>query len=242
MPRNLGLVLDRRGDVPIGVQLAWALRLRVREDLEPGERLPGVRELAQDTGINVNTARAVYQRLEQEGLIESHQGSGTFVASGGPGALSGVGSIAADAARQARAAGVDPREVAAALYVTPHADEAEARAAAGRRSSLRGQIGTLEAALAELEAAYPALASAGEGSSESGAPRLLSAAELEDVRAGLMRRLAGIQAAIDEAASDEEAGSDDATTAPKKQPVRRRAAKASKPRARPQARPSPAGA
>ena len=235
-PRNLALVLDRRGDVPIGVQLAWALRLRIREDLEPGERLPGVRELAQDTGINVNTARAAYQRLEQEGLIESHQGSGTFVASGGPGALSGVGSIAADAARQARAAGVDPREVAAALYVTPHADEAAARADAGRRSSLRAQIGTLESALAELEAAYPTLASARDSRSERGAPRLLSAAELEQVRAGLMRRLASVQAAIDEAASDEE------TASAPTEPARKRAARARKPRARPQARPSPAGA
>ena len=45
----------------------------------PGQRLPGLRELAEATGVNANTVRAVYQRLEQDGLITSLQGSGTFV-------------------------------------------------------------------------------------------------------------------------------------------------------------------
>src|SRR3981081_805334 len=75
-----------------------------------------VGEMAEASGLNVNTVRAVYQRLEQRGLIESQQGSGTFVASTPPRPWA-VGTIAADAAREAEAIGVDPREVAAALYV-----------------------------------------------------------------------------------------------------------------------------
>jgi DNA-binding transcriptional regulator YhcF (GntR family) len=113
------LAIDRAGEIPIGVQLAWALRARIGDGrLAPGRRLPGLRELAEMLGINANTARAVYQRLEQEGLIDSRQGTGTFVASIAP-EPSAVGQIAADAARQAHRTGVDPREVAAALYVTP---------------------------------------------------------------------------------------------------------------------------
>jgi DNA-binding transcriptional regulator YhcF (GntR family) len=112
------LTIDRAGEIPIGVQLAWGLRARIGDGrLAPGQRLPGLRELAEMLGINANTARTVYQRLEQEGLIDSRQGTGTFVASVAQ-EPSAVGQIAADAARQARQTGVDPREVAAALYVT----------------------------------------------------------------------------------------------------------------------------
>ena len=88
-------------------------------------------------GINANTARTVYQRLEQEGLIDSRQGTGTFVASVAQ-EPSAVGQIAADAARQARRTGVDPREVAAALYVTaePTSDATDAGKRAPPRAAL----------------------------------------------------------------------------------------------------------
>jgi DNA-binding transcriptional regulator YhcF (GntR family) len=61
--------------------LAWALNERIASgSLRPGDKLPSVRELAAEAGVNVNTARAVYARLEREGLIRSEQGRGTFVA------------------------------------------------------------------------------------------------------------------------------------------------------------------
>jgi len=104
------IAIDRAGEIPIGVQLAWALRARIGDGrLAPGERLPGLRELAEALGINANTARSVYQRLEQEGLIDSRQGMGTFVAHAHP-EPSAVGQIVADAALQARRTGVDPRQ------------------------------------------------------------------------------------------------------------------------------------
>jgi DNA-binding transcriptional regulator YhcF (GntR family) len=118
--------IDRDADVPIGLQLGWALSARIHDgELRPGQRLPGLRELAQESGLNVNTVRAVYQRLEQRGLLESQQGSGTFVASTFR-RPSAVGAIAADAAREAEAIGVDPREVAAALYVAMPREDAAA--------------------------------------------------------------------------------------------------------------------
>jgi DNA-binding transcriptional regulator YhcF (GntR family) len=189
-----GLTIDRAGEVPIGVQLAWALRARIGDGrLAPGRRLPGLRELADMLGINANTARAVYQRLEQEGLIDSRQGTGTFVASGTP-ESSAVGRIAADAARQARQTGVDPREVAAALYVTsePPVDLAAQNAAlaAGRRSELRAQIAALEQTLSEIQARHPGLIPTPAASLRQAGPRLLGVAELERVRAQLVRRLA----------------------------------------------------
>lgn len=199
--------IDRSAEVPIGVQLAWALRARIRDgSLAPGGRLPGLRDLAESLRINANTVRAVYARLEQEGLLDSRQGSGTFVASDVPRPRPHASAIAAGAAYEALRSGVDPREVAAALYVvadrrdgTPASVDAET----SRRVRLRSQIAALEQTLSELEAEYPDLArraseprrqSFGE---QAAAARLPSATELEQTRLELVRRLTCIQPLID---------------------------------------------
>lgn len=82
MPLRANLVVDRGSDVPLGAQLAAHVRDAVRHGaLGRGERLPSVRELAAAAGVNVNTARAVYARLESEGIVVKEHGRGTFVAS-----------------------------------------------------------------------------------------------------------------------------------------------------------------
>src|SRR5689334_13180036 len=114
----LGITLDRDADVPVGTQLAWALRARILAGaLAPGEQLPALHRLAAETGVNVNTVRAVYQRLGHDGLVTTRHGRGTFVSSarGQAGGSTALARLAADAARAAREAGVDPRELAAAL-------------------------------------------------------------------------------------------------------------------------------
>jgi DNA-binding transcriptional regulator YhcF (GntR family) len=203
-----GIAIDRGADVPIGVQLAWALRTRIGEgDFVPGERLPGMRDLAEAIGVNLNTVRAVYQRLEQEGLIESRQGSGTFVAPSGP-QDSAVGTIAATAARTARETGIDPREVAAALYVAPETPEAGAEQSAEQtaleqRRLLRNQIAAFESALGQIEAAHPGVAPPAAPMGLGTGPALLGTQELEHVRTMLVRRLAIVPASIDEPAEGE---------------------------------------
>lgn len=194
------VAIDRHGEIPIGVQLAWALRARIGDGrLSPGERLPGLRELAEALGINANTARSVYQRLEQEGLIESRQGTGTFVAQGTDGRSAQAGQIAADAAVRAQSTGVDPREVAAALYVAVPGAEADAVSGASvaahndtaeRRRELRGQIAALEQTLSELQMHDPSLIPAPSDPARRAGPRLLSVTELEEIRTDLLRRLA----------------------------------------------------
>jgi DNA-binding transcriptional regulator YhcF (GntR family) len=80
MAPQLALAVDRRAGVPVGAQLAGLIRAALRDGtLAPGDRLPSVRELADATGVNVNTARSVYARLESEGVVRSEQGRGTFV-------------------------------------------------------------------------------------------------------------------------------------------------------------------
>ncbi|HEX3279291.1 MAG TPA: GntR family transcriptional regulator [Thermoleophilaceae bacterium] len=81
MPENLDVSVDRSAGVPVGAQLASRIRSAVRDGtLQEGDRLPSVRELADSAGVNVNTARTLYARLESEGIVRSEQGRGTFVA------------------------------------------------------------------------------------------------------------------------------------------------------------------
>lgn len=193
----LGIALDRGADVPLGVQLAWALRSRVRDGrLMAGQRLPGLRELADAVGVNMNTVRSVYHRLEQQGLLETRHGSGTFVATAIDRPLA-VGAIVADAARQAHDLGADVREVAAALYMTgePIAQPDDT----ARRQRLHSQIAVLEQAVIELQAKHPGLITEKAMSPASKGPRLLDISELEDLQAQLLRHLTSLQAAIDHA-------------------------------------------
>ncbi|MGW0391286.1 GntR family transcriptional regulator [Streptomyces sp. NPDC003042] len=72
--------VDRRSGVATYLQLVTqvkqALRLGV---LEPGDRLPTVREVVAATAINPNTVLKAYRELEREGLVEPRPGAGTFV-------------------------------------------------------------------------------------------------------------------------------------------------------------------
>jgi len=235
----LDFAIDRDAEVPIGVQLAWALRARIRDGrLAPGQRLPGLRELAEALKVNANTVRAVYQRLEHEGIIESLRGSGTFVAATAPTQRSAAGAIAANAAREALRTGVDPREVAAALYVEPGAAASSVDDQAERRQRLRTQIAALEQALVEIEVAHPGLQPAPRRSRGRG-PRLLDARELEQVQADLIRRLATLQIAIDESTQEPDAAheSNAVEHGPLPGVAPKRAA-----RSRAKTRPAPAGA
>ena len=249
-----GLAIDRKADVPIGVQMTWALRSRIAAGrFAAGQRLPGLRDLAEATGVNVNTVRAVYQRLEQDGLIDRQQGSGTFVAAA-PQRAAAVGTITANAAHEAHETGVDPREVAAALYV---GDAAEPAASAGaeqseqaRRRSLRGQIAAFERAIAELEADHPGVAPSPPRSRRGIGPVLLTVEELARVRTDLIRRLTIVQAAIDDEIERRGASfapkatastANAPASAPRKAKTQAGSASKKAPRARATTRPAPAG-
>ena len=108
---------DPTDEIPVGVQLGWRLRALIGTGrLEPGERMPSVRTLATWAGVNVNTVRGVYARLEDEGLIVTRHGAGSFVAANAGGSPE-IERIAGEALERAREAGVDPREVAIAALV-----------------------------------------------------------------------------------------------------------------------------
>ena len=47
--------------------------------LAAGDQLPTVRQMAVDLAINPNTVMRAYRELELSGLLETHQGTGTFI-------------------------------------------------------------------------------------------------------------------------------------------------------------------
>jgi GntR family transcriptional regulator len=74
------LEVDRDSGVPVGTQLAWRLRSAIeRGELAPGDKLPSLRDAAAAAGVNVNTVRAAYAKLESAGVVATEQGRGTFV-------------------------------------------------------------------------------------------------------------------------------------------------------------------
>ena len=75
------LRIEKGSAVPISRQIAHQIgTLCAAGSLAPGDRLPSVRELARDLGVNQNTILRVYERLCGDGLLEMRQGQGTFVA------------------------------------------------------------------------------------------------------------------------------------------------------------------
>jgi DNA-binding transcriptional regulator YhcF (GntR family) len=233
---SLAISLDREAEVPLGVQLAWAIRARVRDGRLPlGQRLPGLRELADAVGVNFNTVRSVYKRLENDGLVVTQQGSGTYVAGTAQRTLA-VSDIASQAAEEARETGIDPRDIAAALYMTSAEPASPTRGAAARRHRLRGQIAALEQALGELQAKHPLLVPAADPAGAPSAPRLLGVDELEEQRRSLVQALAVAMATLEDAQEpDAPPETQQGTTAP-------RSSKRRSSRVRPRGKIAPAGA
>lgn len=73
--------LDLHSGVPVYRQIIDQVRSGVASgSLTAGDQLPTVRQLAVDLAINPNTVLRAYRELELGGLLETHQGTGTFVA------------------------------------------------------------------------------------------------------------------------------------------------------------------
>ena len=74
------LSIDAKSGVPFYRQIIDQVKTAMATgQVEPGDRLPTVRQLAVDLSINPNTVSRAYTELELTGLVETHMGSGTFV-------------------------------------------------------------------------------------------------------------------------------------------------------------------
>jgi DNA-binding transcriptional regulator YhcF (GntR family) len=74
--------LDGDDPEPTYQQIARQIRWHVASGrLAPGDALPGVRSLASDLGVNMNTVARAYRVLEEEGFVRIRDRSGVEVAS-----------------------------------------------------------------------------------------------------------------------------------------------------------------
>ena len=107
--------LDYRSGEPIYDQIVRGfLRLKAVGALKAGDKLPSVRALALELGVNPNTVQKAYGILESNGVIYSVAGKGSFI-SGDQAAMELIRSAARQeflqAVRRARAAGLTAEEL-----------------------------------------------------------------------------------------------------------------------------------
>ena len=71
---------SHRDNRPIYSQIVDSFRERIATGiLQPGDKLPSVRELAADMAINPNTIQRAYRELENAGWVQTQPGKGCFV-------------------------------------------------------------------------------------------------------------------------------------------------------------------
>ena len=76
----LQISLDPKSGVPFYKQIILQVEVAVADGrLHQGEQLPTVRSLAVDLSINPNTVARAYNQLEIRGIVNTQQGTGTFI-------------------------------------------------------------------------------------------------------------------------------------------------------------------
>jgi GntR family transcriptional regulator len=72
--------LDLRADSPIYIQLVDQVKAQIASGiLQPGDQLPTVRALATELRINFNTVARAYRILDEDRIISTQQGRGTYI-------------------------------------------------------------------------------------------------------------------------------------------------------------------
>ena len=89
-----------RNDQPIYTQLTQQITLAILSGSIPsGGRLPTVRELAADAGVNPNTMQRALTELERDGLVYSQRTSGRYVTEDQTAIMEARHALAADRVR-----------------------------------------------------------------------------------------------------------------------------------------------
>ena len=159
------LRIDPDSELTIVGQIRAQVTLLIADGrVPPGSRLPSVRAIADHLGVNVNTARSAYARLESDGLVTTRHGVGTTVlqpAGGRPApTLAGFGSNTVGVV----IAGLDPfyldllrgieakaNEQGTLLFIVDAADSHDRARVAIQQLTARGALGVIAIHLGDAE-------------------------------------------------------------------------------------------
>ena len=73
-------VLDPKAGIPFYRQIIDQIKFGIASgNLQAGEQLPTVRALAVELAVNLNTVNKAYKELEIQNILETQQGTGTFI-------------------------------------------------------------------------------------------------------------------------------------------------------------------
>lgn len=76
----INFILDPKAGVPFYRQIIDQIRFGIAKgNLKAGEQLPTVRALAVELKVNLNTVTKAYKELEIKNILETQQGTGTFI-------------------------------------------------------------------------------------------------------------------------------------------------------------------
>ena len=77
---DLKFTIDPKSGVPFYKQIILQIEMAIADNrLQQGNQLPTVRSLAVDLKINPNTVAKAYNQLEIRGIVNTQQGTGTFI-------------------------------------------------------------------------------------------------------------------------------------------------------------------
>ena len=72
--------VDLEAGIPIYLQIVEQVKEKIFSgELRPGQQLPTVRQLAAELRVNFNTVARAYAILDQEGIISTQRGRGTYI-------------------------------------------------------------------------------------------------------------------------------------------------------------------
>ena len=117
--------IDLQSRTPIYEQLyRRIIELAAKKQLNAGDKLPSVRDLAKQLGVNPNTVSKTFQLLERDGIICSVPGRGSFISDKNSGIIraSALENFR-KAAQDAHSAGLDRSQMIAVIEEIDQGEE-----------------------------------------------------------------------------------------------------------------------
>lgn len=76
----MNIEINFQTHIPIYIQIMDQIKHKIAaSELSPGDQLPTVRQMAADLRVNFNTIARAYRLMDEDGIISTQHGRGTFI-------------------------------------------------------------------------------------------------------------------------------------------------------------------